>query len=189
MLRGYTELWLAVFVCVLITGGYGAMVVLNQGVPAASELFGHTIGIIGFILMLMTETFYSLRKRVRFAAWGKLSTWLKFHIFMGLGGTVYGSAPHVMEVQRAGRRHHPADDHHRRERIHRALHLHPHPSHARWLGDRRHTFARSIESARDNSWHCGTPFTFPLALRCSFLRLLTLAGRCTTPHFSSRRRA
>jgi hypothetical protein len=86
MLRGYTELWLAVFVCVLITGGYGAMVVLNQGVPAASELFGHTIGIIGFILMLMTETFYSLRKRVRFAAWGKLSSWLKFHIFMGLVG-------------------------------------------------------------------------------------------------------
>jgi len=86
MLRGYNELWLAVFVCVLITGGYGAMVVLNQGIPAASELFGHTIGIIGFTLMLMTETFYSLRKRVRFAAWGKLSTWLKFHIFMGLVG-------------------------------------------------------------------------------------------------------
>ncbi|MCL4271273.1 MAG: hypothetical protein KJZ72_17080 [Anaerolineales bacterium] len=86
MLRGYTELWLAFLVCVLITGGYGAMVVLNQGIPAASELFGHTIGIIGFILMLMTETFYSLRKRVRFSAWGKLSTWLKFHIFMGLVG-------------------------------------------------------------------------------------------------------
>lgn len=86
MLRGYTELWLAVFVCVLITGGYGAMVVLNQEIPAASELFGHTLGIIGFILMLMTETFYSLRKRVRFAVWGKLSSWLKFHIFMGLVG-------------------------------------------------------------------------------------------------------
>lgn len=86
MLRGYTELWLAFLTCVFITAGYGAVVVLNQGILAASELFGHTIGIIGFILMLMTETFYSLRKRVRFAAWGKLSTWLKFHIFMGLVG-------------------------------------------------------------------------------------------------------
>ncbi|MBM4426849.1 MAG: sigma-70 family RNA polymerase sigma factor [Chloroflexi bacterium] len=51
-----------------------------------------------------------------------------------------------MEVQRVGRRHHPADDHHRRERIHRALYLHPHPPHARWLGNRRRTFARSIET-------------------------------------------
>ncbi len=86
MLRGYAELWLAFVVCVLLTGGYGAVIVFTQEIPAASELFGHTLGIIGFILMLMTETFYSLRKRARFAAWGKLSTWLKFHIFMGLVG-------------------------------------------------------------------------------------------------------
>ncbi|MCL4272329.1 MAG: hypothetical protein QY328_15045 [Anaerolineales bacterium] len=86
MLRGNIELWLAFIFCVLLTGAYAAVTWMNQGVPAASELFGHTIGIFGFVLMLMTETFYSLRKRVRFAAWGKLSTWLKFHIFMGLVG-------------------------------------------------------------------------------------------------------
>jgi len=60
--------------------------VLNRGIPAASEFFGHTLGVIGFTLMLMTETLYSIRKRSRTAALGRMSTWLKFHIYMGLVG-------------------------------------------------------------------------------------------------------
>ncbi|HMZ06336.1 MAG TPA: hypothetical protein PK078_01875 [Anaerolineales bacterium] len=86
MLRGNKELWFAFVVCVLITMGYGAVVVLNREIPAASEFVGHTLGIIGFLLMLMTEIFYSLRKRTRSAAWGRMSTWLQFHIFTGLVG-------------------------------------------------------------------------------------------------------
>lgn len=86
MLRGNKELWLA-FVCgVLITGVYGAVVLLTREIPAASELFGHSLGIAGFILMLMTETLYSLRKRSRSARWGRMSAWLQFHIFTGLVG-------------------------------------------------------------------------------------------------------
>jgi len=42
--------------------------------------------IIGFILMLMTEILYSWRKRSRSARWGKMSNWLRFHIFTGLVG-------------------------------------------------------------------------------------------------------
>lgn len=57
-----------------------------QGVPAASEFFGHTLGILGFLLMLMTETLYSLRKRSRAAKWGRMASWLEFHIFTGLVG-------------------------------------------------------------------------------------------------------
>jgi hypothetical protein len=86
MLRGNVELWFAFVFCALITGVYGTVVIWNQEIPAASEFFGHTIGIIGFVMMLMTETLYSLRKRSRLASWGRLSTWLKFHIFMGLVG-------------------------------------------------------------------------------------------------------
>ena len=56
------------------------------GIPAASSLFGHGIGILGFILMLMTELLYSWRKRRRSARWGKMSNWLRFHIFTGLVG-------------------------------------------------------------------------------------------------------
>ena len=87
MLRGAKELWLALLVCLLITGLYAGVVMLTGGtIPAAGEFFGHTIGIIGFILMLMTETLYSLRKRSRSTRWGRMASWLQFHIFTGIVG-------------------------------------------------------------------------------------------------------
>ncbi len=86
MLRGNRELWLAFLFMLIITGIYLAVVTLTKEIPPASELFGHSIGILGFILMLMTETLYSLRKRSRSVRWGRMSTWLQFHIFTGLVG-------------------------------------------------------------------------------------------------------
>ena len=86
MLRGNRELWLAFLAMILITGVYGLVVVLTREIPPASELFGHGLGILGFTFMLMTETLYSLRKRSRSVKWGKMSTWLQFHIFTGLVG-------------------------------------------------------------------------------------------------------
>lgn len=86
MLRGNIELWLAFVSCVFIGGVYALVVLWTREIPAASDLFGHALGIFGFILMLMTETLYSLRKRSRSAALGRMSTWLKFHIYMGLVG-------------------------------------------------------------------------------------------------------
>ena len=86
MLRGSIELWLACLTCILIGAGYGLIAFWTREIPAASEFFGHTLGIIGFILMLLTETLYSIRKRSRSAALGRMSTWLKFHIYMGLVG-------------------------------------------------------------------------------------------------------
>lgn len=86
MLRGNIELWLAFITCVLIGAVYSLVAFWTREIPAAGEFFGHTLGIIGFILMLMTEILYSLRKRSRSAALGRMSTWLKFHIYMGLVG-------------------------------------------------------------------------------------------------------
>lgn len=86
MLRGNRELWLALIAMILITGLYGLVMVLTREVPPASELFGHGIGIVGFVFMLMTEMLYSLRKRSRSVQWGRMSTWLQFHIFTGLVG-------------------------------------------------------------------------------------------------------
>jgi hypothetical protein len=86
MLRGNRELWLALLFMLMITGLYLSVVILTKEIPPASELFGHSIGIVGFILMLMTETLYSLRKRSRSVRWGRMSTWLQFHIFTGLVG-------------------------------------------------------------------------------------------------------
>jgi hypothetical protein len=59
---------------------------LTGKVPAAGELLGHSLGIFGFFLMILTETLYSLRKRSRTVHWGKMSEWLEFHIFTGLVG-------------------------------------------------------------------------------------------------------
>ncbi len=86
MLRGGKELWWAFLAGIIITGLYGGVYLTTREIPAASELFGHAIGIFGFILMLMTEVLYSLRKRTRSASWGKMASWLQFHIFTGLVG-------------------------------------------------------------------------------------------------------
>jgi hypothetical protein len=73
-------------VAIVIGGIYAAVVYFTREIPPAADLFGHTLGIIGFILMLMTEILYSLRKRSRAARWGRMSAWLEFHIFTGLVG-------------------------------------------------------------------------------------------------------
>ena len=80
------ELWWTMAAIVVITITYLAVVNRLQAIPAASGLFGHGIGVIGFVLMLATETLYSLRKRSRRASWGRPASWLRLHIFTGLVG-------------------------------------------------------------------------------------------------------
>jgi hypothetical protein len=84
--RGNKEMWLALVGVVLITGVYGMVVLWYRAIPVASSFFGHMIGVIGFLLMLMTETLYSFRKRSRKARWGTMAAWLQFHIFTGIVG-------------------------------------------------------------------------------------------------------
>ncbi len=84
--RPNRELWLSFIAIILITLLYLFVTSQLNQIPPASDFFGHSIGIVGFILMLMTETLYSLRKRSRAARWGKMSDWLEFHIFTGLVG-------------------------------------------------------------------------------------------------------
>jgi hypothetical protein len=86
MRRSNRELWLALIAILVITLGYLLVINTLKTVPAASGLFGHAVGILGFLLMLSTEILYSLRKRTRSARWGRMSTWLQFHIFTGLVG-------------------------------------------------------------------------------------------------------
>jgi hypothetical protein len=79
------ELHLAGLAIVGITAVY-LTVVAVLGVPAAGQLFGHSLGIMGFGLMLATETLYSFRKRTLRKSWGRMSDWLRFHIFTGVVG-------------------------------------------------------------------------------------------------------
>jgi hypothetical protein len=52
-----------------------------------SGLIGHTLGIVGFVLMLGTETLYSLRKRLPGFHRGPMALWLQAHIFTGIVGS------------------------------------------------------------------------------------------------------
>jgi hypothetical protein len=83
---GNKELWLALLAAAIITGVYAFVFYWMRAIPAAGGLFGHLLGILGFLLMLMTEVLYSLRKRSRSARWGPMAIWLQFHIFTGLVG-------------------------------------------------------------------------------------------------------
>jgi hypothetical protein len=74
------------FVCILILSGvYVAWDILGE--PRGGDPFGHWLGIIGTLLMLMTETVYSVRKRTRLLnRYGAVRGWLSFHIVTGLVG-------------------------------------------------------------------------------------------------------
>jgi hypothetical protein len=86
MRQSNRELWMALAAMILITLVYLAVAARLGSVPAASEFFGHALGVIGFLLMLLTETLYSWRKRSRSTRWGRMASWLQFHIFTGLVG-------------------------------------------------------------------------------------------------------
>lgn len=80
------ELWAALITIITITLAYMVLLAILGKAPPASDLIGHMIGVVGFILMLMTEILYSIRKRSRKAKWGRMSQWLNFHIYTGLVG-------------------------------------------------------------------------------------------------------
>ena len=86
MPRRNAELWAAFTAILIITLVYLFMVIRLGAVPPARELYGHSMGIAGFVLMLVTEVLYSVRKRSRRARWGRMSQWLNFHIFTGIVG-------------------------------------------------------------------------------------------------------
>lgn len=79
------ELWAAGATVVAI-GAIYLLIVGAFGTPRASGLVGHGLGIFGFLLMLATESLYSLRKRAVRRPWGRMSSWLKFHIYTGVVG-------------------------------------------------------------------------------------------------------
>ena len=81
---GY-ELVFSLIAVVAITAGYAYLA--QEGVPQPSGLLGHSLGIVGFLMMVSTEVLYSLRKRVQGIHLGRMSTWLQFHIFTGIVGS------------------------------------------------------------------------------------------------------
>jgi hypothetical protein len=73
---------------VLVLELIALVVIYRDHEISASSPLGHGIGWAGTASMLLMHV-YSLRRRVRaFSRWGKLRSWLQFHIFMGLQGAL-----------------------------------------------------------------------------------------------------
>jgi hypothetical protein len=83
-MRDNFELNLSFMVVILMVGVYVVYEIVST--PSGGHPFGHSLGIIGATLMLMTEILYSARKRWRFFNVGRLRHWLSFHIFTGIVG-------------------------------------------------------------------------------------------------------
>jgi hypothetical protein len=84
-MRLHREIILAFIAILLITGIYLGFA-SHPYLPASSDPTGHSMGITGFLLLLATETLYSIRKRSRRVQWGQMQTWLRIHIFTGIVG-------------------------------------------------------------------------------------------------------
>ena len=78
------ELLAALLFILVVTVFY--LAVATYGPADPGSLVRHGLGIIGFVLMLATETLYTLRKRKRIITWGGMRAWLSFHIFTGIIG-------------------------------------------------------------------------------------------------------
>jgi hypothetical protein len=77
------ELEYSFFVIIILSGVYIAYEMTAD--PRGGHPFGHWLGIVGTLMMVMTETLYSLRKRTRlFNRAGPVRVWLSFPIFTGL---------------------------------------------------------------------------------------------------------
>ncbi len=73
--------WITVFFLAVVYVFYARFETPSPGIP-----IGHTLGIAGTLLMLATETLYSIRKRTQLLQFGRLRTWLSVHIYMGIVG-------------------------------------------------------------------------------------------------------
>lgn len=83
MAEGF-ELKLSLFVVLFLSAVYIAYEIV--AIPSGGHPFGHALGIMGALLMLMTEFLYSARKRWRIFRFGQVRHWLSFHIFTGIVG-------------------------------------------------------------------------------------------------------
>jgi phage FluMu protein Com len=93
--RAPYELIFALIVMATITVWY--VNAAQRGVPQPGGVVGHSLGVVGFLLMLSAETLYSLRKRIRGFTLGPTGVWLRVHIFTGLVG------PYLVLLHSAGK--------------------------------------------------------------------------------------
>ncbi|MBI3240782.1 MAG: hypothetical protein HYZ49_00600 [Chloroflexi bacterium] len=78
------ELKISLLVCLMLSGVYVIYELVAE--PGGGQPFGHSLGVIGTLLMVSTEVLYSLRKRAAWFRFGPVRYWLSIHIFTGIVG-------------------------------------------------------------------------------------------------------
>jgi hypothetical protein len=79
------ELRLAFLTCSLLAALFVVYALLGR--PSGGQPLGHALGIVGTLLMVTTETLYSIRKRTTWLrSFGPVRWWLSAHIFTGIVG-------------------------------------------------------------------------------------------------------
>ncbi len=95
-MRRAPELIIAAVLIAAITASY---VLAHPRSTNPGGSLGHALGIAGVVLMLATEVLYSIRKRARDRAWGRMTIWLRAHIVTGIVG------PFLIALHTAGHLH------------------------------------------------------------------------------------
>ncbi len=78
------ELIAALLTILVLSAAY--LLIAHSIAMEARSPINHGIGILGFLLMIATETLYSWRKTKHDARWGPTRIWLKAHIYGGIVG-------------------------------------------------------------------------------------------------------
>lgn len=79
------ELKLGLLACLVFSGLYVVYDLTTE--PSGGHPIGYMLGVVGALLMVSTETLYSLRKRIGWLRGaGPLRWWLSVHIFTGIVG-------------------------------------------------------------------------------------------------------
>jgi hypothetical protein len=81
----------------LVTVLYAVIYKVTGEFPPASSALGHTVGIVGTIFMVLSQTAYSVRKQAGNTKWGPMVKWLQSHVMMGLVG------PYMVLIHSAGK--------------------------------------------------------------------------------------
>jgi hypothetical protein len=80
-----SELVISLLAVLAITAAFSY--VAQDGIPSPASALGHGMGVVGFLLMLSTETLYSIRKRFTSFTLFSMNTWLRIHIVTGIVGS------------------------------------------------------------------------------------------------------
>ena len=98
MIKRNKEFLYSLLAVLVITAVYGFIAYWFHAIPAASGLFGHLLGIIGFLLMLLTETSLFIPQTQSVCALGQHGLLAPIPYLHRSGRSIYGALAQFLEI-------------------------------------------------------------------------------------------